>query len=118
MTVIGTYYFKLASDVVTDTELANKIKTDLDRILALVHQKYIIHVIGHACDTPIVSEMAKAKWGTNEILSVARASSVRVALEAVGVSVSLPAVVGFGDTKPVGTDKNLNRRVEVKVEFV
>lgn len=118
MTILGTYYFKLASDVVTDTELAENIQKTLFNTFVDVDKKRVITITGHACDTPIMSEMAKAKWGTNEVLSLARANAVLKTLEAAGMNPWQVNIVGVGDTKPVGQDKNLNRRVEVKVEFV
>lgn len=117
---LGTYYFKLASDTVTDTELAKKIKENLDKeklnILLTPNQKLVVRVTGHACDTPIVSEMARAKWGTNLNLSMYRANAVFNELFKVGISAELLNAQAVGDTQPVGQDKNLNRRVDVTLE--
>lgn len=118
--LLGTYHFPLASDVVMNKELAKEIKGKFDaeslKLILTANQKVVIRITGHACDTPIVTEMARTKWGTNLNLSMSRALAVYSELFKSGVSEELLNCQAVGDTKPLGVDKNLNRRVEVTLE--
>lgn len=88
----------------------------------LVNDQYggsSIMVEGHTDSDPLVR--TKPKWGSNENLSLARATYVKKLLADTGVSESRIATAGLGGRHPIepgATDraKSRNRRVEVFID--
>ena len=73
-----------------------------------------LRIEGHTDSDPIL----KSGWKDNRELSLARASQVRRFLVAQGVDGGLVSVEGFGDDKPIASNKTTagkarNRRVEI-----
>jgi len=88
---------------------------ELNRIARQWNGQYAGHSIrveGHTDSDPL--KKSKAKWGTNENLSRARAQAVADYLAAQGVSSGRMTVVGKGSSEPRG-DKKSSRRVEIIV---
>jgi flagellar motor protein MotB len=82
--------------------------------LKSVEQIGKIRVEGHTDADPI----KKSGWKDNRELSLARANQVRRYLVSQGISESLVAVEGFGESKPIASNKTeagkaQNRRVEI-----
>jgi chemotaxis protein MotB len=71
-----------------------------------------VRVEGYTDSDPLVK--TKAKWGSNEGLSEARAESVRAYLISKGISSGRVSAVGMGAAKPKATKKD-SRRVEIVV---
>jgi outer membrane protein OmpA-like peptidoglycan-associated protein len=88
---------------------------ELNRIASQLNGQYSGHPIrveGHTDSDPL--KKSKAKWGSNENLSQARAQAVADYLAGKGVSAGRMSVVGMGSSKPRG-DKKSSRRVEIVV---
>lgn len=114
----GRMVAEIAGDVLFSSGQAT-IKTDakkqLDRIAKSLNSKYSgasIRVEGHTDSDPLVKQ--KAKWGSNQALSEARADAVKSYLSQKGVSSSRISTTGLGSTQPKGT-KAQSRRVEIVV---
>lgn len=87
----------------------------LDRIANRLNGEYAGHpikVVGHTDSDPL--KKTKAKWGSNEGLSQARAQAVADYLSGKGVSAGRMTVEGKGASQPKGT-KQASRRVEIIV---
>ncbi len=87
----------------------------LDKIVAELKRDYArasIVVEGYTDSDPLVK--AKAKWGTNDRLSQARADAVKKYLSSKGISSSRIETMGYGSAKPQAT-KAKSRRVEIIV---
>ena len=79
-----------------------------------------VEVVGHSDSTPL--KRTKSKWGTNKILSQARAQTVATELSRHGVPASRMDVKGVGSAEPLDARNTKqahakNRRVEVVVRF-
>lgn len=88
---------------------------ELNRIARQLNGQYSGHQIrveGHTDSDPL--RKSKAKWGSNENLSRARAQAVADYLAGQGVSSGRMSVVGKGSSEPRG-DKKSSRRVEIVV---
>lgn len=88
---------------------------ELNRIASQLNGKWAGHPIrveGHTDSDPL--KKSKAKWGSNENLSQARAQAVADYLSSKGVSAGRFNVVGMGSSNPRG-DKKSSRRVEIVV---
>lgn len=72
-------------------------------------------ISGHACDTPVVTEASLAKFKDNMGFSSARAQEVSNEIVNLGVSPSDIEMSYHGDTKPVDSNKDNNRRVEIEI---
>lgn len=70
-------------------------------------------IAGHSDDTPITRGDTLTKHPTNWHLSVHRAIAVKNAIVQAGLAESSVAVMGYGQFRPLGTDKAQNRRVEI-----
>lgn len=97
----------------------NALKT-LDKVGALILQKFAIHymrIVGHTDSMPITSFLYPSNWE----LSSARASSIiRYFIDRFKFTPSLFTAVGYADTRPVADNKTnqnraKNRRVEILV---
>ena len=114
----GRMVAEIAGDVLFASGQAT-IKTDakkqLDRIAKSLNGKFSgasIRIEGHTDSDPLVKQ--KAKWGSNQALSEARADAVKNYLSQKGVSSSRISTTGLGSTQPKST-KAQSRRVEIVV---
>lgn len=110
LTVAGDTLFMSGS-----ATLKNEAKGELNRIASQLNGQYSGHPVrveGHTDSDPL--KKSKAKWGSNENLSQARAQAVADYLASKGVSAGRMSVVGMGSSKPRG-DKKSSRRVEIVV---
>lgn len=107
--IIETFYFNLGSaanaDDVRIAAVAEKLKS----------QPATATVIGHTCDTPIVSAEAKKLFGTNEKLAEERAKLILEKLKSAGVATPM-LLISRGEMAPVSTNKSINRRVEIHLD--
>lgn len=90
-------------------------RRELDKIAASINRNYAgsqVRVEGHTDSTPL--NKSKAKWGTNENLSQARADAVRRYLIQKGVNSGSIDAIGYGSSRPKGS-KAASRRVEVVI---
>lgn len=112
----GTTTMTVSGDVLFDSGQAtikNSAKKELDKIASDIKRSYAgaeIRVEGYTDSDPLVK--TKAKWGSNEGLSQARADAVRDYLSQKGVG-SITSV-GMGSAKPKAT-KAASRRVEIVI---
>lgn len=70
-------------------------------------------VVGHTDDSAINSEATLAKHPSNWHLSVHRAIAVKNVLVGGGIDERRVGVMGYGPTRPAGSDRATNRRVEI-----
>lgn len=110
LTVAGDTLFASGS-----ATIKSDARGELNRIARQLNGQYAgypIRVEGHTDSDPLVK--SKAKWGSNENLSRARAQAVADYLAGQGVSPGRMSVVGKGSSVPRG-DKKSSRRVEIVV---
>ncbi len=108
--ISGDVLFGSGSDVIKP-----EAKKVLDKIASEIKTKYSedsIRIEGYTDSDPLVK--TKAKWGTNENLSQARAEAVRKYLVSKGLKAGHVEAMGYGAAKPEAT-KALSRRVEIIV---
>jgi len=112
----GRIAAEIAGDVLFSSGQAT-LKADsqkkLDSIARELNGRYSgnnVLIEGHTDSDPLVK--SKAKWGSNQGLSKARADAVRVYLQSKGVSGSRMDTVGRGSSDPKGS-KAASRRVEI-----
>jgi outer membrane protein OmpA-like peptidoglycan-associated protein len=108
--IAGDVLFASGSDAIK-----SEAKKTLDRVASEIKRNYagaVIRVEGYTDSDPLVK--TKAKWGTNDRLSQARADAVRGYLVSKGVSGSRVEAMGYGSAKPKAT-KAASRRVEILV---
>lgn len=109
-TLTGDVLFGSGSDVIKP-----EAKKSLDKLATEIKTEYpgsSIRVEGYTDSDPLVK--TKAKWGTNEHLSQARADAVRKYLISKGIKSGAIEAMGYGPAKPKAT-KAESRRVEVIV---
>jgi len=109
-TLTGDVVFGSGSDVIKP-----EAKKTLDKLATEIKTQYpgaSIRVEGYTDSDPLVK--TKAKWGTNEHLSQARADEVRKFLISKGIKSGAIEAMGYGAAKPKAT-KAESRRVEVIV---
>jgi outer membrane protein OmpA-like peptidoglycan-associated protein len=109
-TLTGDVMFGSGSDVIKP-----EAKKTLDKLASEIKTQYSgasIRVEGYTDSDPLVK--TKAKWGTNEHLSQARADAVRKYLINKGIKSGAIEAMGYGSAKPKAT-KAESRRVEVIV---
>jgi len=120
------YSFQVSGDLLFDSGqdvLQPRGFTTLEQTVVSIRQKYQdcqITIAGHT-DNQHLSQ--GAKFSSNDVLSLARATAVKNYLALRGMDASHLSVVGYGDTKPVATNDTLegrakNRRVELIVTGV
>ena len=115
----GTVTVTLPGDVLFSpgqADLKAAARASLDRVAGVLRQRYPAHplrVEGHTDTDPIVK--TRQDWTDNLELSLGRAAAVSRYLEAHGISPRLVTTSGFGATRPRGTAKPRNRRVEIVV---
>lgn len=110
MTVAGDALFAAGS-----ATIKSDARAELNRIAGQLNGKWSGHnimVVGHTDSDPL--KKSKAKWGSNENLSRARAQAVADYLATRGVSSGRMSVDGRGSSEPKG-DKKSSRRVEIVV---
>ena len=113
----GTTTVHLPSDIFFDSGKAtikDSATGSLDKVVAALQKHYPgkhIEIQGHTDTDPI----KLSKWKSNQELSEARAKAVKVYLADHGIPAALIVTKGFGDTKPRGPVKAINRRVEIVV---
>lgn len=110
LTVAGDALFAAGS-----ATIKSEARGELNRIASQLNGKWSGHsimVVGHTDSDPL--KKSKAKWGSNENLSRARAQAVADYLAGRGVSSGRMTVEGRGAAEPKG-DKKSSRRVEVIV---
>lgn len=110
MTVAGDALFAPGS-----ATIKSDARAELNRIASQLNGKWSGHpimVVGHTDSDPL--KKSKAKWGSNENLSRARAQAVADYLATRGVSSGRMTVDGRGSSEPKG-DKKSSRRVEIVV---
>lgn len=84
-------------------------------------QDFDVLIVGHTDDIPIKKPDTRAKHPTNWHLSVHRSISVELILAKEGMSPSRLAVMGFGEYRPIESNKAgnkgnpVNRRVEIYI---
>lgn len=78
--------------------------TDFARFLK-AHPSYRIIISGHTDDSGTAEH--------NLALSTARAESVKAFLTSLGIAPERIECIGYGSSRPVGTDRAVNRRIEV-----
>lgn len=76
-------------------------------------QSLDVIVVGHTDDAAINSDATLAKHPSNWHLSVHRAIAVKTVLVGGGIDERRVGVMGYGPTRPAGSDRATNRRVEV-----
>lgn len=114
----GTTILTVAGDTLFapgSATIKSDARGELNRIASQLNGQYSGHPIrveGHTDSDPL--KKSKAKWGSNENLSQARAQAVADYLAGKGVSAGRMSVVGMGSSKPRG-DKKSSRRVEIVV---
>ena len=115
--------FTLAGDLGFDSgkaQLKDAAKPELDKVVVLLvsqEEDRFVLITGHTDADPI----RKSDWPSNQALSEARAQAVANYLAAKGVAKGRLVVVGWGDSKPlvserIAADKARNRRVEIRVD--
>ncbi|MBI9018767.1 MAG: OmpA family protein [Phycisphaerae bacterium] len=115
----GTVTVTLASDVLFDSgkaTLKSDAKSKLSSIASTIKSKYAgkeVWVVGHTDTDPI--RKTKNLWQDNWDLSTGRSRSVGLYLIENGVSSQSVVIAGRGQTKPIGSSKANNRRVEIVV---
>lgn len=110
LTVAGDTLFAPGS-----ATLKTEARGELNRIASQLNGKWAGHPVrveGHTDSDPL--KKSKAKWGSNENLSQARAQAVADYLSTKGVSAGRFNVMGMGSSNPRG-DKKSSRRVEIVV---
>jgi outer membrane protein OmpA-like peptidoglycan-associated protein len=108
--ISGDVLFGSGSDVIKP-----EAKKVLDKVAGEIKAHYSedsIRIEGYTDSDPLVK--TKAKWGTNENLSQARAESVRKYLVSKGIKAGQIEAAGYGAAKPKAT-KAASRRVEIIV---
>lgn len=70
-------------------------------------------VVGHTDDSPISKPETLAQHASNWHLSVHRAIAVKDVLVKTGLPADRFGVMGYGDQRPISTDRARNRRVEI-----
>jgi len=114
----GEVVVNVASDILFNSgsaELRAGAKATLDRVAGVLASQYAsneIRVEGYTDTDPLVK--TKAKWGTNENLSFARAHAVEQYLIRKGVDNNRIYSAAFGPSKPKGSKKD-SRRVEIVI---
>src|SRR5882724_309206 len=109
-TIAGAVLFGSGSDLIK-----REAKKTLDKIASEIKASYSgdsIRVEGYTDSDPLVK--TKAKWGTNEKLSQARAEAVRKYLVSKGIKANNVEAMGYGASKPKAS-KAESRRVEIVV---
>lgn len=115
----GTLTVNLPGDVLFDSgqsQLKTSAKATLNKVALALKKDYAgktIRVEGHTDADPIVR--SKDAYDDNLDLSLERAAAVTRYLEKQGVSPKLITTSGFGPTRPKGSAKAKNRRVEIVV---
>jgi outer membrane protein OmpA-like peptidoglycan-associated protein len=115
----GTMTVNLPGDVLFDSgheTIKESAKTTLNKIASALKKDYAgkaIRVEGHTDSDPIVK--TKDRYLDNLDLSLSRAAAVTRYLEGQGIAAKQITTSGFGQTKPRGSDKAKNRRVEIVV---
>lgn len=110
ISVAGDVAFSAGQDTLTAAG-----RRELDGIARSLNGRYAGHrlrIEGYTDSDPLVK--TKAKWGTNQALSLARARAVEKYLESRGVSGARMESVGRGSANPKST-KAASRRVEIHV---
>jgi chemotaxis protein MotB len=110
ISVAGDVAFASGQDTLTAAG-----RRELDGIARTLNSRYAGHrlrIEGYTDSDPLVK--TRAKWGTNQALSLARARAVEKYLESRGVSGARMDSVGRGSANPKST-KAASRRVEIHV---
>ena len=85
-------------------------KKTLAGLVSIINEGKGIRIAGHSDSDPI----RNSPWKSNLHLSAARALSVAIYLQKMGVPLNVMSVEGFGPSQPLaGADKARNRRVEI-----
>jgi chemotaxis protein MotB len=114
----GEVVVNIAGDVLFNSgsaELRKDAKKSLDEIASVLKSNYganEIRVEGYTDSDKL--KKTKAKWGTNENLSSARAQAVEIYLVSKGVDNKQIYSAAFGPAKAKGTKKD-SRRVEIVI---
>jgi len=109
---------EIAGDVLFDSgqaTLKSSAKKELDAVVASIKSKHsgrTVRIEGYTDSKPLVK--TKAKWGSNENLSKARADAVKEYLVSKGIPSGSVTTVGMGSANPKSTDAQ-SRRVEVVI---
>jgi outer membrane protein OmpA-like peptidoglycan-associated protein len=120
------YNFQVSGDLLFDSGqdvLQPRGFTTLEQTVLSIRQKYQdcqITIAGHTDNQNLSSG---AKFASNDVLSLARATAVKNYLVQQGMDPNHLSVMGYGDTKPVATNdtpegRAKNRRVELIVTGV
>jgi chemotaxis protein MotB len=115
----GNMTVNLPGDVLFDSgqaTLKDSAKKTLDKVIAAVRKDYAgkpIFVEGHTDADPI--NKTRDKWEDNLDLSAARARAVAAYLTSNGIDSKSVGTRAYGPTKPRGSNKAQNRRVEIVV---
>ncbi len=114
----GEIVVNIAGDVLFNSgssDLRTDAKASLNEVVSVLKSKYgsnEIRVEGYTDSDKLVK--TKAKWGTNENLSSARALAVETYLVGKGIDNDRIYSAAFGPSKPKGTKKD-SRRVEIVI---
>ena len=120
------YTFEVSGDLLFDSgkaELRSRGYDTVQKAAAAIRKRYpdsVIIIAGHTDD----QKLAKgSKFKDNQALSLARAQSVMNYLVQNGMDATKLSVVGYGETKPIASNKTAegrakNRRVELVVSGV
>ncbi len=114
----GEIVVNIAGDVLFNSgssDLRTDAKASLNEVVSVLKSSYgsnEIRVEGYTDSDKLVK--TKAKWGTNENLSAARALAVETYLVGKGIDNDRIYSAAFGPSKPKGTKKD-SRRVEIVI---
>jgi len=114
----GEIVVNIAGDVLFNSgssDLRTDAKASLNEVVSVLKSSYgsnEIRVEGYTDSDKLVK--TKAKWGTNENLSSARALAVETYLVGKGIDNDRIYSAAFGPSKPKGTKKD-SRRVEIVI---
>lgn len=111
----GNSTIEISSDVLFTSgsaTLKTEARRELDKYLSRFRSAQSITIEGHTDSDPLVK--TKARWGSNQGLSKARADAVRDYLVSKGISRSKIDTVGKGSSEPRRTKKD-SRRVDIVV---
>tara|TARA_R110002072_G_scaffold42064_20_gene118634 strand:+ start:59186 stop:59860 length:675 start_codon:yes stop_codon:yes gene_type:complete len=114
----GEIVVNIAGDVLFNSgssDLRTDAKASLNEVVGVLKSSYAnneIRVEGYTDSDKLVK--TKAKWGTNENLSSARALAVETYLVGKGIDNNRIYSAAFGPSKPKGTKKD-SRRVEIVI---
>lgn len=106
--------FPLGSDQLANSgEVAEALNKFAEIVQSAAAQEFDVIVIGHTDTTPIVRPETLKEHKTNWHLSAHRAIAVMKMLANDGVSQQRMGIMGYGEYRPVSSDKAKNRRVEI-----